>query len=264
MSLLVAPHRHYLPNIRRRRRRRALASGLILASLAAVLGGRTDALISTSSSSASSSSSLLSTAGGSSSSRQRTMCLFSSNNRKDDRGGGTETKDASSSAATNNKNDDDNDKNTKIKALTWNPLRLGVLRLGLTEPAMTSPLNYGTHDGTFACAYCGAELFDSAAKYDSGTGWPSFWRTARDGAVGYRRDLTGLECHCARCDSHLGHVFLDGPRSASVPPDLLRESPASDPRGRAATSPLPRYCINGASLNYRARGSTTTASADDA
>ena len=145
---------------------------------------------------------------------------------------------------------------SKSKPLTWNPLRLAVLRLGLTEPAMTSPLNYGTYNGIFTCAYCGVALFDSTAKYDSGTGWPSFWRTAVPEAVAYQRDLTGLECHCAHCDSHLGHVFLDGPRPSTVPFDLLRDSPESDPRGAREDAPLPRYCINGAALNYRARDTT--------
>lgn len=182
---------------------------------------------------------------------RRTMCLFSKKGETSDpqldRNNGEETsKDAAGGA-------NDNSNSTKSKPLTWNPLRLAVLRLGLTEPAMTSPLNYGTYNGVFTCAYCGAALFDSTAKYDSGTGWPSFWRTAVPQAVAYQRDLTGLECHCARCNSHLGHVFLDGPRPAAVPSDLLRDSPASDPRGGTENARLPRYCINGAALNYRAR-----------
>jgi len=178
----------------------------------------------------------------------RNMCLFSKKATTQDEAEATSSKEQPPS-----QDDNGGAKDDKIKALTWNPLRLGVMRLGLTEPAMTSPLNYGKYDGTFSCAYCGAILFDSNAKYDSGTGWPSFWRTAVDEAVAYKRDLTGLECHCSRCDSHLGHVFLDGPRPASVPASVLEQAPASDPRGRADNAPLPRYCINGAALNYKER-----------
>jgi peptide-methionine (R)-S-oxide reductase len=140
-----------------------------------------------------------------------------------------------------------------IKQLTWNPLRLGVLRLGLTEPAMTSPLNYGQYNGMFNCAYCGQELFDSSAKYDSGTGWPSFWRTAVPDSVKYKRELNGsLECQCQRCSSHLGHVFLDGPRPVTVAADVLAGKPASDPE-RSDGRYLPRYCMNGAALTYTPR-----------
>lgn len=99
-------------------------------------------------------------------------------------------------------NDDDDD----FTIQTWNPLRLLVLRLGLTEPAMTSPLNYGKYDGEFVCAYCGASLFDANAKYESG--WPSFWRTQHENAVSYKLEWDNrLECRCQRCSSHLGHVL---------------------------------------------------------
>ena len=136
---------------------------------------------------------------------------------------------------------------------TKNPLRLLVLRLGLTEPAATSPLNYGKYDGKFSCAYCGQVLFDSTAKYDSGSGWPSFWRTDDDKAVKYKLEFDGrLECQCGRCSSHLGHVFLDGPRPENVPQELLQASPPSDPRGRT-NAYLPRFCVNGASLRYTER-----------
>jgi len=136
---------------------------------------------------------------------------------------------------------------------TWNPLRLAVLRLGLTEPMATSPLNYGKYDGEFTCAYCGQTLFDSSAKYDSKSGWPSFWRTAEEGSVKYRPEFDGrLECQCSRCSSHLGHVFLDGPRPETVSDDLLQSSPSSDPRGKSGTY-LPRFCINGAAMNFNKR-----------
>jgi len=87
-----------------------------------------------------------------------------------------------------------------VQMQTWNPLRLLVLRLGLTEPTMTSPFNYGKYDGEFTCAYCGHVLFDSSSKYDSGSGWPSFWRTAQEGSLKYKRELDGrLECQCSKC-----------------------------------------------------------------
>ena len=133
-----------------------------------------------------------------------------------------------------------------------NPLRLAVLRLGFTEPAWTSPLNYGEKDGTFMCAGCGSTLFDSKGKFDSGSGWPSFWRTDAAGAVEYKKpDFMGrVECHCAKCGGHLGHVFPDGHLCGAIkPPGAI--APATDfvcPGGG-----LPRYCINGLALRYRAR-----------
>ena len=129
---------------------------------------------------------------------------------------------------------------------TRNPLRLAVLRLGLTEPAWTSPLNYGKKDGIFKCAYCGNTLFDSDSKYDSGSGWPSFWRSKDDGSIDYKMEFDGrLECRCGTCKSHLGHVFLDGPRPDDVSQELLQESPEKDPRSRRADGRLPRFCVNG-------------------
>ena len=91
------------------------------------------------------------------------------------------------------------DGDTSFEVHTWNPLRLLVLRLGLTEPMGTSPLNYGKYEGECTCAYCGETLFDSNSKYDSGSGWPSFWRTA-NGSVEYKSEFDGrLECRCKRC-----------------------------------------------------------------
>src|SRR5215218_2741276 len=90
------------------------------------------------------------------------------------------------------------------------PQRFHILREAGTERAFTSPLLEEHRKGTFTCAGCALPLFSSAAKYDSGTGWPSF-TSALPNAVAYRRDLTfGLartEEHCRRCGGHLGHVF---------------------------------------------------------
>ena len=111
------------------------------------------------------------------------------------------------------------------------PQRFHILREAGTERPFTSPLLKEKRKGIYACAGCGLPLFSSAAKYDSGTGWPSFWK-ALPNAVAYKRDLSlGMvrtEEHCRRCGGHLGHVFDDGPR----------------PTGK-------RHCINGLSLVFR-------------
>ena len=105
-----------------------------------------------------------------------------------------------------------------------------VLRHEATERPFTSPLNHEKRAGTFACAGCSLPLFSSKTKFDSGTGWPSFWAPL-DKAVATRKDSTfGMErteVHCARCGGHLGHVFDDGP-----PPTHLR------------------YCMNGLALTF--------------
>ena len=111
------------------------------------------------------------------------------------------------------------------------PARFHILREAGTERPFTSPLNKEKRRGVFACAGCQLPLFSSAAKFDSGTGWPSFWK-ALPNAVAYRRDMSlGMvrtEEHCRRCGGHLGHVFDDGP----------------PPTGK-------RHCINGLSLTFR-------------
>ena len=107
-----------------------------------------------------------------------------------------------------------------------------VLRQGETERAGTSPLNAEHRRGTFFCAGCNNPLYASTTKFESGTGWPSFWRPLR-GAVVERADtslgMRRTEILCARCGGHLGHVFNDGPRPTGL-----------------------RYCMNGAALTFRA------------
>ena len=105
-----------------------------------------------------------------------------------------------------------------------------VLRKHGTERAGTSPLDHEARAGTFSCAACGQPLFASDTKFDSGTGWPSFFKPL-PGAVGTREDRSlftrRTEVHCSRCGGHLGHVFPDGP----------------EPSGE-------RYCVNGVALRF--------------
>jgi peptide-methionine (R)-S-oxide reductase len=110
------------------------------------------------------------------------------------------------------------------------PEQFNVLRKHGTERPGSSPLNQEKREGVFKCAGCGKPLFDSGTKFDSGTGWPSFWRPIEN-AVGESTDrsllMTRTEVHCAECGGHLGHVFPDGPEPTGL-----------------------RYCMNGLSLDF--------------
>ncbi|HLM92769.1 MAG TPA: peptide-methionine (R)-S-oxide reductase MsrB [Gaiellaceae bacterium] len=100
------------------------------------------------------------------------------------------------------------------------PEQYRVLREKGTERAFTGRYHATKEPGTYRCAGCGAELFSAETKYESGTGWPSFWEPAKDDAVETERDRSLLgartEVHCASCGGHLGHVFPDGPHPTGL------------------------------------------------
>jgi peptide-methionine (R)-S-oxide reductase len=111
------------------------------------------------------------------------------------------------------------------------PEAFKVTRHHGTERAFTSPLNAEKRQGNYLCVCCGEPLFSSDAKFESGTGWPSFTKPVNGTAVEEKEDraffMKRTEVHCARCEAHLGHVFPDGPRPTGL-----------------------RYCINGVALEF--------------
>ena len=115
------------------------------------------------------------------------------------------------------------------------PEQYRILREKGTEQPGSGKYYHFKNEGVFLCAACGQELFDSGTKYDSGSGWPSFWEPIRENAIDGHLDTSHFmrrtEVVCGRCGSHLGHVFEDGPKPSGL-----------------------RYCINSMSLDFKPKG----------
>jgi peptide-methionine (R)-S-oxide reductase len=116
------------------------------------------------------------------------------------------------------------------------PEQYYVARKAGTEPPFSGKYWKTKEQGTYNCVCCGAPLFSSETKFESGTGWPSFWQPVEEGAVAEKTDqshgMVRTEARCARCNAHLGHVFPDGPAPSGL-----------------------RYCMNSASLDLKPEGS---------
>jgi peptide-methionine (R)-S-oxide reductase len=111
------------------------------------------------------------------------------------------------------------------------PQQYGILRQAGTEQPYSSPLNDEHRSGVFTCAGCAQDLFASATKFDSGTGWPSFYQSLNNAVIKRDDETMGMartEVLCSRCGGHLGHVFDDGPAPTGL-----------------------RYCMNGVAMNFR-------------
>ena len=124
---------------------------------------------------------------------------------------------------------------------TLSPEAYAVLREQDTERPGSSPLDAEKRRGRYLCAGCGLPVFDSRTKFESGTGWPSFWAPI-EGAIGTRQEgiayfIPATEVHCRRCGGHLGHVFADGPKPTRL-----------------------RYCINGVALRFEPEAATAAGS----
>lgn len=137
----------------------------------------------------------------------------------------------------------DEKKNIPITEEKWKkklrPEQYRILREKGTEPAFSGKFYKSKDKGVYVCAACGNPLFSSDTKFDSGTGWPSFWQPLSDKSVEYAPDKNGgierIEIRCGKCGSHLGHVFDDGPKTL--------------PDGRQATGK--RFCVNSLALKIK-------------